>query len=628
MEESKEEFEKLITERLLTLDAEGDEDGLKTSDKKERPVDDRGVAPTAGAEVPVIPPEDDEKIDAAVIADATPGVGMFAKVEKSLASIGFFTPSSRRLKEQKLKKITFTREVDGRRIEVTAEIVPAAIFGLPITADQDKYLALQKIITNRLQAEGKIENPIRFKSADLLRILGRSTNTGKNYKEISDWLDVMTATTIISNGVVYRAGLGRTVRDRLHVFDRAVSFGKEMEDGTIADANYIWLSKWQLENINHNFLLPIDIETYRELKNHIAKALVPLLQIWLFASQKAGSFEKRYDELCEILNLQTFRPPSLIIRQLKPSLDELTRFEYIEKWRIEKTSDQKAYKIIFFHGAKFNRDRRRRLEQKKHSEAPIVIGEYEALDSGLPKHGKSKADEVSRTPSQAPVVVDEIPAGEGKRDPVIDSVDQLLLAKLVSRGIMQSTAVALLNSISQDRKESIEDYVDYWDSIRPDNERGKGPGLLIHLIEKNDPLPPTFETSKQKSERERIELRRQHLWMLKTTIELKYDEYRQTTVDRFVAEEMPPAEFESRVEAVKRRDAQQSELWGGTIRPELQDSIARHTVKTEIGKELNILSLEDFRKRELPVILAELNLDPAELGIEFPPAPPTNTATA
>lgn len=114
----------------------------------------------------------------------------------------------------------------------------------------------------------------------------------------------MSSTTIISNGVVYIAGKKRFARDRFRVFDRAVSFGKEMEDGTIADANYVWLSSWQIDNINNKHLLPIDLETYQQLKNHIAKALVPLLQIWLFASHKAGSFEKRYDELCEILNVQ------------------------------------------------------------------------------------------------------------------------------------------------------------------------------------------------------------------------------------------------------------------------------------------------------------------------------------
>jgi hypothetical protein len=209
----------------------------------------------------------------------------FTKVEKSLASLGFFTPSSRRIKDQKVKRVGFTREIDGKRVEVSAEIHPSGVFGLPVTADQDKYLALQKIITRILQSEGKLTNPIRFKSADLLRLLN-NTKAGKNYKEISEWLDVMSSTTIISNGAAYAAGQKRFIRERFRVFDRAVSVGRELEDGTVADANYVWLSAWQLENINSGFLLPIDLETYRVLKNHIAKALVPLLQIWLFATTK------------------------------------------------------------------------------------------------------------------------------------------------------------------------------------------------------------------------------------------------------------------------------------------------------------------------------------------------------
>jgi hypothetical protein len=65
----------------------------------------------------------------------------------------------------------------------------------------------------------------------------------------------------------------------------------------VADKNYVWLSTWQLENINSNYLLPIDLDTYRKLRNQIAKILVPLLQVWLYASRAEGRFEKRYPEL-------------------------------------------------------------------------------------------------------------------------------------------------------------------------------------------------------------------------------------------------------------------------------------------------------------------------------------------
>ena len=39
---------------------------------------------------------------------------------------------------------------------------------------------------------------------------------------------------------------------------------------------------------NSNYPLPINLETYRKLRNQIAKILVPLLQVWLYASRAEG----------------------------------------------------------------------------------------------------------------------------------------------------------------------------------------------------------------------------------------------------------------------------------------------------------------------------------------------------
>jgi len=87
---------------------------------------------------------------------------------------------------------------------------------------------------------------------------------------------------------------------------------------------------------NNNHLLPIDLEAYRELKNHIAKALVPLLQIWLYATRREGVYEKRYEELCQFLNIQQYRYESLIKRTLGPSLDELKQFGYLADWQTQR----------------------------------------------------------------------------------------------------------------------------------------------------------------------------------------------------------------------------------------------------------------------------------------------------
>lgn len=573
------------------------------------------------------PPLFVDTLDApATVSTEGPVATTFTKIEKSLASLGFFSPSSRRLKNQKVKRISFTREVDGKRVEVTAEIIPSAMFGLPITADQDKYLALQEVITRTLQSEGKVTNPIRFKSADLIRLMNRSTKTGKNFKEINDWLDVMMSTTIFSQGTVYKAGEKRFAKDRFHVFDRAVSVGKELPDGSTADANYVWLSEWQLENINQNFLLPIDLETYRELKNHISKALVPLLQIWLFASRKAGSFEKRYDELCDILTLKKHPTPSEILRQLKPSLDELTRYQYLEKWRIEKTSDRKSYKIIFFHGSKFHRDHRKRLEQKNQIEQPMIIAQSEPMEPALPEPGKldvlaptgpdmsggAKRSSPRRKATSATIaapIVESAPAVEKGTEPADDRVQ--LIDELAARALAPSVAMKLLRSIPEEHLERVRDYIDYWDS-----QKSVGPGLLHDLIKNFDPLPPTFTTRRQRETHERDAKRNADRWMVKQALEQQYEAYQQETIDRFIAEELTAEEFEYRVQAFKKTTSQQEQLWLGKPSPTLAEHLARNAIRAEISKQVRILSFEDFRKRELPRILSERQLDPAELGIE------------
>src|SRR5271169_783535 len=65
----------------------------------------------------------------------------FVKVEKNLASLGFFTPSSKRLRNAQEKTFTLTTNAGGTRIEMRGSIIPSVKYGLPVTADQDKWLA-------------------------------------------------------------------------------------------------------------------------------------------------------------------------------------------------------------------------------------------------------------------------------------------------------------------------------------------------------------------------------------------------------------------------------------------------------------------------------------------------------
>jgi hypothetical protein len=180
-----------------------------------------------------------------------------------------------------------------------------------------------------------------------------------------------------------------------------------LPEGRIADKNYIWLSEWQLENINCNYLLPIDFDAYRKLRNHIAKALVPLLQVWLYATRERGHFEKRYDDLCQILNVRQYPHVSRMVEKLEPSLGELVVHGYLSDWRIDQTSDRTGYKLVFYHGPKFIR----------HTQNQTKI---------LPPAGDHGSN-AAISPSQE---------------------DDQLLGELMQRGIGEATAQELLNNLA------------------------------------------------------------------------------------------------------------------------------------------------------------------------------------
>jgi hypothetical protein len=402
----------------------------------------------------------------------------FIKIEKNLISLGFFTPSSKRIKDEKSKTITFTKIIDGKRIEAKATIVPAAIYGLPVTADQDKFLAFQKIVNDVRQETGEVANPVTFTSAEMLKLLEQA-DAGKNYQEISEWLDLMSNTGIISEGVVYLADKKVWAKDRFRVFDRAVSFGRELEPGKVAEKNYVWLSEWQLDNINNNYLLPIDFDAYKQLKNHISKALVPLLQIWLFASREEGYFEKRYDEICQLLRIRQYHYLSEIKRNFAPSLDELVEHEYLESWQIDKTSDKKGYKIIFRHGEKFHQDRKRRLGQKGQASA----------------EGPRQGQLLPQEPEQGIE-----PPVEAQNLSVITQEDEQLIGRLIVEfGITAAKAFELVSL----NREAVKTQLGAW-PYRNTNPQNKA-GWMIEAIEKNYNVPLDFLQDRQKQkEREQI----------------------------------------------------------------------------------------------------------------------------
>jgi hypothetical protein len=464
----------------------------------------------------------------------------FVKIEKNLNTLGFFTPAKHRGAKAREKVVYFRRELNGKTIEAQATILPSAKYGLPTTADLDKYLAFHKLLEQIRNRVGEISNPVGFTSTQLLTVLGIK-DAGNNYQDIHEWLQRMTLTGINSKGVVYMARRKTWVSDTFHVFDRVVTMGSSLPDGTVADKNYVWLSDWQLENINSNYLLPIDLETYRKLRNQIAKILVPLLQVWLYASRAEGRFEKRYPELCEILDIVCHKHLSLIRRQLEPSLTELTDHGYLAAWAIQPTADGREFKLVATHGEKFYRD------QKIRSGGPA--GQIEA--AAIP-----------------------------------------LLEQLTERGINEVQAQRLLRLLPADQP--ILDQLEYGDFLvwRSKSAIKNAPGFYVYLLRHNILPPESFETSSRKQARAGRQQREADESRRRIVLEDEYHEYCRERV-RAYFQGLPDSQ---RQELVAEKMRHVRKQWGHLPAATIEE-LAHRQIESELRGRLQLPTFEQFLSR-------------------------------
>jgi hypothetical protein len=410
----------------------------------------------------------------------------YARTERNIIEIGFFTPSNRKLKEP--KRTVLLKSINGQLAELSATIVPAVTHGLPTIAHQDKWIAFQ-ILVNQVKArQGVITNPFTFTSDELLKILGL-TDSGTNYKLIEEWLDVMFDTSIHSDGAIYLADskIRKYGKERIRVFDRVVTMGQKLESGEFADKHYIWFSEWQLGNINSGIsYLDFNHNRYTNLHTDIAKALVPHLQNWFYVAKRSdGIYTKRYDSLCQLLRLTQYQYLSKIIEKLKPALEELLRENFLGGWEVKKTSVEEGYKMVFYD--------------------PEL---YETSDGAIEKKVVDRVGDNTTQPDTASPneLWDEEELLHPEDKPILTPEQQLTVNQLMNEfRIIRSKAEELVLAKLEQTREQLA----AWQYRDHSQIKGKA-AWLIRAIEQDYELPPDYIELQQQqlaeSERQRLEL--------------------------------------------------------------------------------------------------------------------------
>jgi hypothetical protein len=472
------------------------------------------------------------------------------RVEKSLHSLGFFASTANRGNSRTIMQII--RRPTGQRIHAKAVIEGIPSLGLPTTADRDKYMALMKIALSQRDAEGQLINPVRFTGADMIKLL-RLQKGGFHYDEINDWCKRMVATTIMSEASIFLADRKQYATDTFHVFDRVVLIGEHLNDGSRSELYQVYLSHWQLTNLNRGYMLPLDFNAYLRLRRDIAKALFGHLSVWFYASQ--GQYvEKNYTDLCQILNIRAYPHLSKAKAVLQPSMEELMDIGYLASWDIERTNRSSSFKLALTPG--------KRLLSLPNFAAVTNTDAQNALESQLPGW----------------------------------------VATLVQRGVTERKARQMALDIGDDQP--VADQIEYAEHLIEQDRRGRAKivnaaGFLVWAVESNLAVPENFETSRKRQLLAVQEHARNDVINTQLRLQLEYEEFCQQEVDRKLAADYNEERLLGAIQQQLKAIRQEQPEWFLQVPDATRRQVALGRLKSSILQNLALPGFERWSRKKV-----------------------------
>lgn len=471
------------------------------------------------------------------------------RVEKSLHSLGFFGSTPKQAISRTVVQIF--RRPDGHRVQAKAVIEGIPSLGLPTTADRDKYMAFMKIAVDQRDFQGQLTNPIRFTGADMIKLL-RLRKGGFHYDEINDWCKRMVATTIMSEASIFLADRRQYVTDTFHVFDRVVLVGEELTDGTRSEFYQVYLSQWQLNNLNQGYLLPLDFNAYLKLKRDISKALFGHLSVWFYAS-RGQAIEKRYTDLCQLLNIREYPHLSKARSVLDPSLEELMAIGYVSSWDLVRTSRGGDFKIILSPG--------RRLLSMPNFAAVVNPEARAALEARLPGW----------------------------------------VNELVARGVAERKARQLALDIPDDQP--VSDQIEYAEHLIDQDRRGRGrianpAGFIIWAIENNLAVPAEFESSQKRRLREERQSADQDQQFRALEFHNDYQEYCHHRVQERLDAQFANGKLEAALKESLRCIRREQPEWFDRASEPLRSEVAMARLRAMVRDSLDLPTFEQWAVQE------------------------------
>lgn len=167
-----------------------------------------------------------------------------------------------------------------------------------------------------------IQNPIAWGWRDLCRRM-EIAGSGRDILQLKAAIESTAGLLIKSHYALFSKPDNRMIRnqdDTLHLYDRVSFVGSDLPGGGTADANYLWLSDWYLDNLNAFYTAPLDYELWRWLENR--SPIASRLYEYLLLNFHSGTpvFQINYEKLTQLLPIRPEKFRSKAREQLDPAL--------------------------------------------------------------------------------------------------------------------------------------------------------------------------------------------------------------------------------------------------------------------------------------------------------------------
>ncbi len=271
--------------------------------------------------------------------------------EINFLTLPFFNLARKGLSNTDRIEYTKTIQRGDETVDIAWKVSANCDYGFPGPFDKEVHKSIEALITDR---GFPVKNPLPFSLYELCKIM-KITPSGKNMQSIKDSLIRITMTGVYSKQTFYAKAQKRWLEEAFHLYDHVTFKGKyRLDTNKIAETNYLFMSKWYLENLNAFYIKTLDYDFYRNLKSPIDKRYYEIMSVKFYGAfqAKVPFLRYRYSSLCDLFPLTRHEHLSRAKQQLNPAHKRLINKGFFRKVLWKQTNEKDDWLLYFYPGNK------------------------------------------------------------------------------------------------------------------------------------------------------------------------------------------------------------------------------------------------------------------------------------